>query len=42
MVTAALARYMGTYDVGAAEAVKHVIDDPHLLRLPDLGTVVNI
>jgi len=42
LVTAALARYMGMYDVGAAEAVKHVIDGPGLLRIPDLGTVVNI
>ena len=42
MVVAALARHMGVFDVDAKEAVKRVIDDPGLLRLPDLGTVVNI
>jgi subtilisin family serine protease len=42
MVTAALARYMATFDVDAAEAVRHVVDGPGLMRIPDLGTVVNI
>ena len=42
MVVAALARHMGIFDVDAKEAVKRVVDDPALLRLPDLGTVVNI
>ncbi|MET0728881.1 MAG: S8/S53 family peptidase [Acidimicrobiales bacterium] len=42
IVTAALAREMGTYEVNAAQAVHRVIDARGLLRLPDLGTVVNI
>jgi hypothetical protein len=42
MVVAALAREMATYAVSAADAVGRVIDDPDLLRLPDLGTVVNL
>jgi hypothetical protein len=42
IVTAALARAMGTYDVGPATAVERVIDHPALLRLPDLGTLVNV
>ena len=42
MVVAALAREMATYDVSAADAVARVIDGPGLLKLPDLGTVVNI
>ena len=42
MVVAALAREMATYDVDAATAVRRVIDAPGLLRLPDLGTVVNL
>ena len=42
MVTAALARYMATFDVGPAEAVRNVIDGPGLMQIPDLGTVVNI
>ncbi|HEX4868904.1 MAG TPA: S8/S53 family peptidase [Acidimicrobiales bacterium] len=42
IVTAALARAMGTYDVSAAKAVERVIDNPALLRLPDLGTLVNV
>lgn len=43
VVVAALAREMvAEKDVSAADAVKRVIDAPHLLRIPCLGTVVNI
>lgn len=42
VVVAALAREMFTYAVDAPEAVRRVIDGPGLLRIPDLGTVVNL
>ena len=42
VVVAALARQMLTYGVGAQEAVRRVVDDPCLLKIPDLGTVVNL
>jgi hypothetical protein len=42
VVVAALAREMVIGDCNAAEAVQRVINAPHLLRLPCLGTVVNL
>jgi subtilisin family serine protease len=42
MVAAALAREIQAYGVTPAEAVTRVIDSPGLLRLPDLGTLVNV
>jgi hypothetical protein len=42
VVAGALAHHALTYDVTVAEAVARVIDDPSLLRLADLGTVVNV
>ena len=42
IVVAALAREMATWSVDAAEAVRRVVDAPGLLKLPDLGTAVNI
>ena len=42
VVVAALAREMACYGVTAADAVKRVVDAPGLLRIPDLGTVVNL
>jgi hypothetical protein len=42
IVVAALARAMAREGVGAGDAVGRVVDAPGLLRLPLLGTVVNI
>jgi hypothetical protein len=42
VVVAALAREMVIGDCDAAEAVRRIIRAPHLLRLPCLGTVVNL
>ncbi|HEX2849052.1 MAG TPA: S8 family serine peptidase [Acidimicrobiales bacterium] len=42
VVAAALAREMRLTGVGAADAVARVVDAPGLLRLADLGTVVNL
>ena len=42
VVVAALAREMRCFGVTAEEAVRRVIDRPGLLRLHDLGTVVNL
>ncbi len=42
VVAAALVNHMRTHGVSAAEAVERVIDDPALLRLADLGTVINL
>ena len=42
VVVAALAREMVVGDCEAAEAVRRVIRAAHLLRLPCLGTVVNL
>jgi Subtilase family len=42
VVVAALAREMVVGDCGAAEAVQRVVRAQHLLRLPCLGTVVNL
>ncbi|MGI8631115.1 MAG: S8 family peptidase [Solirubrobacterales bacterium] len=42
IVVAALAREMAAWSVDAAEAVRRVVDAPGLLKLPDLGTAVNI
>lgn len=42
VVVAALAREVMTHGVSAVEAVWRVIEAPHLLRLPCLGTVVNL
>ncbi len=42
VVAAALARTMMAEGCTAKEAVERVIDDPALLRLPGLGTVVNV
>jgi hypothetical protein len=42
VVVAALAREMVIGDCGAAEAAQRVVRAPHLLRLPCLGTVVNL
>jgi hypothetical protein len=41
-VAAALVNHMRTHDVHATTAVERVVDDPALLRLADLGTVVNV
>ena len=41
-VVAALAREMHVSGVSAKDAVARVVDAPSLLRIPDLGTVVNI
>jgi hypothetical protein len=41
-VVGALAREMRTLGVTPAEAVARVIDDPRLMRIADLGTVVNV
>ncbi|HVM52452.1 MAG TPA: S8/S53 family peptidase [Acidimicrobiales bacterium] len=42
VVVAALAREMACYGLSAADAVARVVDDPGLVRIPDLGTVVNL
>ena len=42
IVVAALAREMHIYAVDAPGAVRRVIDGPGLLRIPELGTVVNL
>ncbi len=42
VVVAALARQMLAYGVDANEAVRRVVDHPHLLKIPDLGTIVNL
>jgi hypothetical protein len=42
VVAGALAHHALTYGVTFAEAVARVVDDPSLLRLADLGTVVNV
>jgi hypothetical protein len=41
-VVAALARQMQIYDVTPADAVAAVVDAPTLMRIPLLGTVVNL
>jgi hypothetical protein len=41
IVAGVLAQYMRTHGVSAADAVARVVDDPALLRLADLGTVIN-
>ena len=41
-VVGALAARMTTTGCSAVEAVAAVVDDPHLLRIPGLGTVVNV
>jgi hypothetical protein len=41
-VAGVLAQHMRTHNVSAQDAVARVIDDPALLRLADLGTVVNV
>jgi hypothetical protein len=42
VVVAALAREMAVGDCDAGEAAQRVVHAPHLLRLPCLGTVVNL
>jgi subtilisin family serine protease len=42
VVAGALARTMMAESCTAQEAVERVVDDPSLLRLPGLGTVVNV
>lgn len=42
VVVAALAREMASARVTAKDAVQRVVHAPHLLRLPGLGTVVNL
>lgn len=42
VVVAALAREMACYGLTAAKAVERVVDAPGLLRIPGLGTVVNL
>ena len=42
IVAAALVNHMRTHGVSATDAVARVIDDPALLRLADLGTVINL
>jgi hypothetical protein len=42
VVAGALVNHMRTHDVSAKDAVVRVIDDPALLRLADLGTVINL
>jgi hypothetical protein len=42
IVAGALANLMLTTGVSATQAVERLIDDPGLLRLADLGTVVNV
>jgi subtilase family protein len=42
VVVAALARHMQWFGGTAVDAVARVIDAPGLLRIPDLGTVVNL
>ena len=41
-VVAALANEMARWGVDARQAVHRIIDAPTLLRIPDLGTVVNV
>jgi len=42
IVAAVLMRHIALHDVSARDAVANVIDDDNLLRLPGLGTVVNV
>ncbi|HET6954526.1 MAG TPA: S8 family serine peptidase [Acidimicrobiales bacterium] len=42
IVAGALAQHARTFGVPVADAVTRVIDDPALLRIADLGTVVNL
>ena len=42
VVAGALAREMATAGVSATEAVTRLIDNPALLRIPGLGTVINV
>jgi hypothetical protein len=42
VVVGALARMMMWARVSAPEAVKRIIDPPELMRIPNLGTVVNV
>ncbi len=42
MVVAALARFMQSCGCTAPDTVKHLIDAPHLGRIPGMGTVVNL
>ncbi len=42
LVAGALARTMWAEDCDGVDAVARIIDNPSLLRIPDLGTVVNV
>jgi subtilisin family serine protease len=42
VVAGALAHHARTHDVTVADAVTRVIDHPGLLRIADLGTVINV
>ncbi|MGH9151240.1 MAG: S8 family peptidase [Acidimicrobiales bacterium] len=42
VVAGALARAMAAEGCTAAEAVRRVVDEPGLMRIPNLGTVVNV
>jgi hypothetical protein len=41
IVAGALLRHARLHDVSLEDAVEQVVDDPALMRIPDLGTVVN-
>jgi hypothetical protein len=42
VVAGALVHHARSHGVPVADAVRRVVDDPSLLRLADLGTVVNV
>jgi subtilisin family serine protease len=42
IVAGAIAREAGIYGISVAAAVERVVNDERLLRLPGLGTVVNV
>jgi len=42
IVAGAIAHHARTHHVPVATAVERVVDDPLLLRIADLGTVVNL
>ena len=42
VVVAALCRHMTLFNTSAKQAVEYVVHAPHLMRIPCLGTVVNI
>jgi hypothetical protein len=41
-VAGAVARTIAAEKCTAADAVKRVVDEPALMRIPNLGTVVNV